>query len=103
MHVHTYTVTFTSSFEEMGKLHQRTINYSITIVAIVETMVIEDFMYKMKQKVNFRCVLFSKLSCPEFDQLNDQNKFCYMLTRPNVARIVGQFIIDAFDDRPVKV
>ena len=35
------------------------------------------------------------------DQMNDQNKFCYMLTCPQVARIVGQFIIDAFDARPV--
>ena len=47
--------------------------------------------------------MFSRLSCPEFDQLNDQNKFCYMLTRTHVARIVGQFIIDAFDNRPVKI
>ena len=39
----------------------------------------------------------------EIDQLNDQNKFCYMLTRTHVAPIVGQFIIDAFDNRPVKV
>ena len=28
---------------------------------------------------------------------------CVMLTRPNIARTVGQFIINAFDDRPVKI
>ena len=27
----------------------------------------------------------------------------HLLTRPNVARTVGQFIIDAFDERPVKI
>ena len=59
------------------------------------------FLINCKQYDHLRSVLFSKLSCPQFDQLNDQNKFCYMLTCPLVARIVGQFIIDAFDARPV--
>ena len=59
------------------------------------------FLMYCKQYDNLRSVLFSKLSCPQFDQMNDQNKFCYMLTCPQVARIVGQFIIDAFDARPV--
>ena len=53
--------------------------------------------------ITFVMPFFAKLSCPEFDRLNEQNKFCYMLTRPNVARTVGQFIIDAFDERPVKI
>ena len=48
---------------------------------------------------NILPVLFLRLSCPEFDQ----NKFCYMLTRTSVARIVGQFIIDAFDYRSVNI
>ena len=60
------------------------------------------FLVICKQYVKLRSVLYSHLSCPEFDQLNDQNKFCYMLTHTPVARLVGQFIIDAFDDRPVK-
>ena len=59
------------------------------------------FLMYCKQYDNLRSVLFSKLSFPQFDQMNDQNKFCYMLTCPLVARIVGQFIIDAFDSRPV--
>ena len=72
----------------------------------VKTCEIENefhFLVKCKQYDQLRNVLFSRLSCPEFDQLNDQNKFCYMLTRTHVARIVGQFIIDAFDNRPVKI
>ena len=59
------------------------------------------FLVKCKQYDHLRTVLFSRLSCPEFDHLNDQNKFCYMLTRTHIARIVGQFIVDAFDSRPV--
>ena len=58
-------------------------------------------MSDCNQYDHLRSVLFSKLSCPQFDQMNDQNKFCYMLTCPLVARIVGQFIIDAFDTRPI--
>ena len=79
-------------------------NNDVTVA--VKTFEVENefhFLVKCKQYDHLRCVLFSKLSCPEFDPLNDQSKFCYMLTRPNVARIVGQFIIDAFDDRPDKV
>ena len=59
------------------------------------------FLMCCKQYDQLRSVLFSKLSCPQFDQMNDQNKFCYMLTCPSVARLVGQFIVDAFDARPV--
>ena len=59
------------------------------------------FLMHCNQYDHLRSVLFSKLSCPQFEQMNDQNKFCYMLTCPQVARIVGQFIIDAFDARPV--
>ena len=71
----------------------------------VKTFEVENefhFLVKCREYDQLRYVLFSHLSCPEFDQLNDQNKFCFMLTRPHVARLVGQFIIDAFDLRPVK-
>ena len=76
------------------------------VTAVVKTFEVENefhFLVKCKHYDQLRNVLFSRLSCPEFDQLNDQNKFCYMLTRTHVARIVGQFIIDAFDNRPVKI
>ena len=76
------------------------------VSAAVPTLEVENefhFLLKCKQYDQLRIVLFSRLSCPEFDQLNDQNKFCYMLSRTSVARIVGQFIIDAFDYRPVKI
>ena len=72
----------------------------------VKTFEVENefhFLVKCREYDQLRYVLFSHLSCPEFDQLNDQNKFCFMLTRPHVARLVGQFIIDAFDLRPVKI
>jgi hypothetical protein len=75
-------------------------------IGTVKTFEVENefhFLVKCKQYDHIRNALFAKLSCPEFDQLNEQNKFCYMLTRPNVARTVGQFIIDAFDERPVKI
>ena len=72
----------------------------------VKTFKVEDefhFLVQCKQYDHLRRVLFSLLSCPEFDQLNDQNKFCYLLTRKHVARLVGQFIVDAFDNRPVSL
>ena len=53
------------------------------VAAAVKTFEIENefhFLVKCKQYDQLRIVLFSHLSCPEFDQLNDQNKFCYMLT-----------------------
>ena len=59
------------------------------------------FLMHCNQYDHLRSVLFSKLSCPQFDQMNDQNKFCYILTCPLVGRIVDQFIIDAFDSWPV--
>ena len=79
-------------------------NNDVTVA--VQTFEVENefhFLIKCKQYDHLRNVLFSDLSCPEFDQLNDQNKFCYMLTRTHVARIVGKFIVDAFDNRPVKI
>ena len=53
-----------------------------------DQLVVENefhFLMYCKQYDNLRPVLFSKLSCPHFDQMNDQNKFCYMLTCPLVA------------------
>ena len=74
------------------------------VTAVVKTFEVENefhFLMHCKQYDHLRSVLFSKLSCLQFDQMNDQNKFCYMLTCPSVARLVGQFIVDAFDARPV--
>ena len=76
------------------------------VTAGVKTFEVENefhFLVKCKQYDQLHIVLFSHLSCPEFDQLNDQNKFCYLLTRKHVARLVGQFIVDAFDNRPVSL
>ena len=76
------------------------------VTAGVKTFEVENefhFLVKCKQYVQLHIVLFSHLSCPEFDQLNEQNKFGYMITRKHVARLVGQFIVDAFDNRPVSL
>ena len=81
------------------------LSFCTQCTAAVKTFDVENefhFLVICKQYVKLRSALYSHLSCPEFDQLNNQNKFCYMLTHTPVARLVGQFIIDAFDDRPVK-
>ena len=35
--------------------------------------------------------------------MTNQNKFAYLLTTQSVTKNVAQFIVDAFDDRPVKM
>ena len=76
------------------------------LTSVVKTVEVENefhFLVKYKHYDQLRNVLFSRLSCPEFDQLNEQNKFGYMITRKHVARLVGQFIVDAFDNRPASL
>ena len=36
---------------------------------------------------------------PKFAQMNDHEKFVFLLTTQSVAKIVAQFIVDAFDER----
>ena len=52
---------------------------------------------------NLRNVLYSKIESPSFATMTDHKKFVYLLTTPSVAKIVAQFIVDAFDERPVKM
>ena len=35
--------------------------------------------------------------------MTNQNKFAYLLTTQSVTKNVAQFIVDAFDDTPVKM
>ena len=60
------------------------------------------FLIVCSQYESLRNVLFSKIE-PIFNTMTDQNKFVYLLTNQSVSKIVAQFIIDAFDNRPVKM
>ena len=61
------------------------------------------FLVVCSQYDNLRSVLFSKIESPSFPSMSDKNKFVYLLTTPSVSKIVAQFIVDAFDERPVKM
>ena len=76
------------------------LNVPIMLLQLLGKLSMLNFIFFLNVNNMTICAMFC---CPEFDQLNNQNNFCYMLTRPSVARIVGQFIIDAFDERPVKI
>ena len=68
-------------------------------------LLVEDevhFMLHCKQYEKLRSDLYSKVCLPGFSELTDRLKFKYLLTCENIARIVGQFVIDAFDKRPFK-
>ena len=49
-----------------------------------------------------RTDLFTKVEIPGFSELTDRLKMKYLLTCKNIARAVGQYIVDAFDRRPIK-
>ena len=49
-----------------------------------------------------RTDLFTKVEIPGFSELTDRLKMKYLLTCKNIARTVGQYIVDAFDKRPIK-
>ena len=65
---------------------------------------IEDefhFLLKCSQYSELRYEMFKKVKVEQhvFAQLNDQEKFTYLLSTPSEAKIVAQYIVDAFDDR----
>ena len=68
--------------------------------AIVEDEV--HFMLQCKHYEKLRSDMFSKVVLPGFSQLTDRLKFKHLLTCEDLARTVGQYIINAFDKRPVK-
>ena len=59
----------------------------------------QHFMIQCHQYDDFRLDLYSKISIPEFSNFSDYDKFIYLLTCKDVAKIVGQFVVDAFDNR----
>ena len=70
-------------------------------------LVVEDerhFLICCDQYKNLRLKLFADVSIcfPDFVLLSDYEKFNFLLTKSNIAKIVGQFIINAFDQRPIK-
>ena len=68
----------------------------------VKNVSVEDelhFLCTCSHYANLRADLYSKINIPNFSELNNNDKFRYMLTTPTIARNVGQFIIDAFDSR----
>ena len=60
------------------------------------------FMLYCKQYEKMRADLFTKVEIPGFSVLTDRLKMKYLLTCKNIARTVGQYIVDAFDKRPIK-
>ena len=60
------------------------------------------FLLHCKEYEKLRSDLYSKVDLPGFSELTDRLKFKYLLTCENLARSVGQFVIDAYDKRPIK-
>ena len=62
------------------------------------------FFICCEQHNSLRSKLFADVSLcyPDFVLLSDYEKFNTLLTKSNIAKIVGQFIINAFDQRPIK-
>ena len=65
---------------------------------------IEDefhFLMKCSQYSELRYEMYKKVKVEQhvFAQLNEQEKFAYLLSTPSEAKIVAQYIVDAFDDR----
>ena len=66
------------------------------------TRFVEDevhFLCICKQYDNLRNDLYTKVDFPMFSTMTIHNKFNLLLTHPPLAKIVGQFIVDAFDTR----
>ena len=43
--------------------------------------------------------MFAQIQAVEFSQMNDVAKFIFLLTTQSVAKLVAQFIVNAFDAR----
>ena len=57
------------------------------------------FLMKCSQYDTIRYEMFAKIQVVEFPLLNDYEKFIFLLTTQSVAKLVAQFIVDAFDAR----
>ena len=61
------------------------------------------FLTECSQYDSLRDILYSKIELPGFATMTNRDKFVYLLTNQSVSKIVAQFIVDAFDERPVKM
>ena len=43
--------------------------------------------------------MVARIQAADFAQMNDLEKFIFLLTTQSVAKIVAQFIVDAYDQR----
>ena len=59
------------------------------------------FLIECSQYDSIRSEMFEQIRDVEFPMLNDYDKFIFLLTTQSVAKLVAQFIVDAFDARPV--
>ena len=57
------------------------------------------FIMKCSQYDQLRSEMFAQIQADEFSQMNDDAKFIFLLTTPSVAKLVAQFIVNAFDAR----
>ena len=57
------------------------------------------FLIECSQYDSIRSEMFEQIRAVEFPMLNDYDKFIFLLTTQSVAKLVAQFIVDAFDAR----
>ena len=57
------------------------------------------FLMKCSQYDQLRSEMVARIQAADFAQMNDLEKFIFLLTTQSVAKIVAQFIVDAYDER----
>ena len=57
------------------------------------------FVMKCSQYDQLRSEMFARIQAADFRHMNDQEKFVFLLTTQSVAKLVAQFVVDAFDER----
>ena len=57
------------------------------------------FLMKCSQYDQLRSQMFVQIQAVDFAEMNDPDKFVFLLTTQCVAKIVAQFIVDAYDER----
>ena len=68
-------------------------------------MKVEDelhFVCQCNEYQYLRNELYSRIDCTDFYNFSDEEKFRYLLTSKTVIKMVGQFIINIFDNRKIK-
>ena len=59
------------------------------------------FLMKCSQYDQLRTEMFARIQAVDFSfsEMSVQNKFIFLLTTQHAAKIVAQFIVDAYDER----